>query len=741
MASRSPKQDVFLLEYPSVCLRRGGPLEEVHTRYDGLGRQISETYEYPQNGGTPKVITSDFTAGSEKDPSFRRKVVFPGWPDGSHFEFSFTPDHRGYIRKMEVLEPGQGTFQALADYGYEGSWVSTRKVHPGSFPTVDVTWTRDLLGRLTSIQTNQTFQETLDWTAREELKAVKYPHIQSNGNFPGKWDWYKRDGFSRLVKAKYGVPENDYSGGNFDGAGYERYVWWSLDLTDNWDWEKEKRGNDWAVVVDPSIKHDDSDRYPTVLNHPKEGQNIYTYDGNGNLESDGKYAYEYDFLNRLCAVYSVVPQGGSFDTSSWKENGLNLSKRISRATAASKTTVKLDYKSYLALLFKVNARYGHPKFLKTGVPKTLSTVSSSQTTTSEEGVLVSRYAYTPSGLRIMRETYESAKPQDGNRWWCYDGDSMAVAYGQDGETPAQVYGEGVESGEHLALADASTEMNVFFLQDADDSVVSIHKIETDPGTGEKTFKLKEWRQYDYYGVLTRYDDEGTVIPNQNDSDIEWGWAGDEEMYELDPIKIHGSFIDPCLGLPIGVEPDWLLKLVSSILLDQVKPPASKPASRPASRPVPASKPASRPASRPSSKRRRIYIPITRKLGWGDTGLWKRYAGGWYGKFPPPKPSKTQLVCDGEGEDITKGFSLSILFISQFGENYSKRADSLLWKEMKKRFECVKPEECRGVGTCQLSVFHSPWNCWVRPGSLGFQRDKRALVECNSKPVIVSCPCK
>ena len=74
--------------------------------------------------------------------------------------------------------------------------------------------------------------------------------------------------------------------------------------------------------------------------------------------------------------------------------------------------------------------------------KTLSSVSSAQTTATEDGVQVSRYAYTPSSLRIMRETNGSANPQDGNRWGCYDCCRMALGCGGDGDTPVQTKRKG-----------------------------------------------------------------------------------------------------------------------------------------------------------------------------------------------------------------------------------------------------------------------------------------------------------
>ncbi len=66
--------------------------------------------------------------------------------------------------------------------------------------------------------------------------------------------------------------------------------------------------------------------------------------------------------------------------------------------------------------------------------------------------------------------------------------------------------------------------------------------------------LYVWRQYDYYGGLTRFD-PATGNPNteQHETSLECGYSAQEEKFELDPIKIHGTFIDPVLDKNVGVE--------------------------------------------------------------------------------------------------------------------------------------------------------------------------------------------
>lgn len=61
--------------------------------------------------------------------------------------------------------------------------------------------------------------------------------------FQDKWDWHHRDGYLMLVKAKPAVPPTEYQPRNFEGASYEGYVQWTLDLVDNRDYEEENTGN------------------------------------------------------------------------------------------------------------------------------------------------------------------------------------------------------------------------------------------------------------------------------------------------------------------------------------------------------------------------------------------------------------------------------------------------------------------------------------------------------------------
>ena len=113
-------------------------------------------------------------------------------------------------------------------------------------------------------------------------------------------------------------------------------------------------------MVDPKFDNTKSDRYTSVYNHPNEGMdNPYTYDGNGNLICDNKYIYEYDYLNRLCAIYGLVAQGETLNTQGWREDGLALSRKISETLSKRKRRRLLvpDIKTYRDLLYKAQSKY------------------------------------------------------------------------------------------------------------------------------------------------------------------------------------------------------------------------------------------------------------------------------------------------------------------------------------------------------------------------------------------------
>ena len=257
----------------------------------------------------------------------------------------------------------------------------------------------------------------------------------------------------------------------------------------------------------------------------------------------------YDYLNRLCGIYGLVEQGGALDTASWKESGLALSKKISKVLYARKGKVKLTLKEYRALLARLQGRYAHAKFLKTGVPKTLSGLSSTLTASSDEGILISQYAYTPSSQRIHRLTYEVPEygVEESNTWWSYDQGRMAEAYNGD-LSPRHTYGEGPTPGEHLFQADWSADPNNpisathYFIQDHNNSVTQLRN-----ASGE----FEEAREYAYYGKAKKLKGDGEYTGDLGSSMSSLGFRGGECITEVFPLKHgfqSGVTYDPILGL-------------------------------------------------------------------------------------------------------------------------------------------------------------------------------------------------
>jgi RHS repeat-associated protein len=460
--------------------------------WDTLGRVEREEYEWRgvSNPAPARVVGSwTVPGGTTKDPYFRQNIT-----TASGWELHYNHDNGARLSSMRIKSPAVGgTLTELAAWRHEGGQVLGRKVYPtvGTSNSVEDALTYDGLGQLTGITSTWNGAGTpllADTITRDWLGNVL--SVQYKRNSGGGGDRFKLDGFDRLVEAKLGVPDNEFSG-SYSSATYgDRKIEWVLDPAHNRN----------SVTVTPAGWSPTSTNYSvsSVSNRylAVGGQN-FTYDGNGNLVFDGTYLYKYDYLDRLCEVYRY-------------ESG------TSAASRSSSTSSSLSLSEARNLLVAAAERY---KDVDPAKPAALSTKSvSSTTSTSEQAVLLAYYGYDPYGRRALEYIHEDVI----SYWTAWDGWRRTDEYKDDGSvfTRFRVFFDAHEVDEHLGYAvttDNGTSWTRYTLLQGHQG----HVRAVMDGNGNVVEKY----DYDPYGQRRIYDASGTQLSTGTAVHNDYGYTG------------------------------------------------------------------------------------------------------------------------------------------------------------------------------------------------------------------------
>jgi len=288
---------------------KGGTTYAVHVvkvtqAQDGYGRTNSETFDF-WNGPPVLNVTSTYGAGTTEDLLVRRGLTVDGV--GS---VAFQLDRLG--RTWGYGTGAGSSDEFIARYRFVGGRVAERQQGRQSTQTwllsTDYGW--DPLRRLTSMETKaiatsstlSRFEHTFDLEGH--LTKRKRDRV---GVLSGGGDLFQLDEYYRLAGTKLGVDPSQF-GGTYAGATtFQREIEYSpssapLDEAQNRHLVKETVGGTTTSTVysvDPN-----SHRYQSV------GGMLLTYDGEGNLVSDGLRFFVYDFKNRLSEVWMYVPAEG-----------------------------------------------------------------------------------------------------------------------------------------------------------------------------------------------------------------------------------------------------------------------------------------------------------------------------------------------------------------------------------------------------------------------------------------------
>ncbi len=275
---------------------------------DEYGRTKWERFDFLGNGVADLNVTSDYGSGGSEDLLTRRGLTVEGV--GS---ITFQLDRLG---RTWGYGAGGSTDEFIARYRFVGGRVRERQQGKQASQaawllSTDHGW--DPLRRLASLETKDiaasTVHSRFDHTYDIEGHLLKRKRDRV-GVGSGGGDWFKLDEYYRLAGTKLGVDPSQFgtthSNSAFDAIStFQRGIEYSpssapLDEAQNRHLVKETVG---STTTDTAYTVTDH-RYTNV------GGATLTYDGEGNLVSDGLRFFVYDFKNRLSEVWMYAPAEG-----------------------------------------------------------------------------------------------------------------------------------------------------------------------------------------------------------------------------------------------------------------------------------------------------------------------------------------------------------------------------------------------------------------------------------------------
>ncbi|GEM_PF-6228317 len=272
-------------------------------------------------------------------------------------------------------------------------------------------------------------------------------------------------------------------------------------------------------------------------------QDSLSYEGNGNLVSDGRFFYVYDYLDRLSEVYEIVPGGQTLAASS--SGGTSFAQKQC-ARCMKRKPVRRSLKELQALYKKAKDRYASFKAkanLSKGAPLSLSGTSSTNSTSSTgEMILIAYYGYDPNNRRAYRLLYGTTT------WWSYDG--WRVAEEMDGSAgfPAKrVHADGIGIDEHLASWEAGSGWTGrSYLQNHQGTTM---RLLDSAGTMLQAF------EYDAYGARYAYDGSGASIAmSAIDGAGVYGYQGRRLDAETGFYYFRNRYLNVGLGRFLTMDP-------------------------------------------------------------------------------------------------------------------------------------------------------------------------------------------
>jgi len=489
---------------------------------DALGRKTAESFGFGDDPQHQPLTTKTFNsswgfASNKEDFGFRRGLTTP-----NGFSLTFTPDNIGRLSQASLSGNGL-TNLGLAEYRFAGSRPVNRihRLWSGS-NRFETNYSYNAQRFLTQVETKYgtgtndatVFTQTL---VRDLVGKILEDQQVLADNSAG--NRYSYDPFDRLQMAEIGVS-------NFgQNPTVAKTVQYALDDAQNRSSVTETIGQISSTKVYQVAVN--SNQYDSVAYVP------YTYDGNGNLISDGYYYYVYDYLDRLSEVYVITYQAGATSSTSSKTvvyTHAMQKKREGKPTKLSKAkanrllaTIRPRVRKELNRLLQARTSKTTSKDLKVS-----SAVNTSLNSTVNEPSLefVAWYGYDSYNRRVSKVSlYESS-------WYGYDSWRLLEEY--DGAwNPTVSYFDGIGIDEHLGMARklGSTWAKYAFVQDQIGNVV---RVVDETGATIARF------EYDEYGFRT-------LVQGSPGFNIAYGFTGRYHDIETNLVYYRNRYYSPSDG--------------------------------------------------------------------------------------------------------------------------------------------------------------------------------------------------
>lgn len=541
-------------QYPQFSGTQPPSLVEAVDAYDGIGRQTLERFRYldDTNAGYVPLATKDLVYGFAKgggleDASIRRSMA-----TSAGFNLGWTPDGVGKLASMTMCGPGIAA-QDLASWRYEGNRQIRRSFLPGtSTPTELVTaFVSNDLGHMTQLTTTKDVSGTpthlydLVMARDVEGNVLQHQYTKAGGK---AGDWFQLDGWDRLQGAKMGV--TSFAGSYSSATGYDKKITYALDMAHNRSTVDEEIGGN-SSTTSYTLKSG-TNEYDQVTdpNDPSGAPQTWTYDGNGNLLSDGYYLYVYDHLDRLSEVYVLTYPGGGTDA----EQGQTVVRIFAapeqkrRDGKETVVPVQLWRDQVLAARQRVQAARASAASPASD-PRLPMGVNSGTTSTAVAvdepiPVLIAYYGYDPSNRRIGKLFADYS-----GVFYAWSGWDLTEAYDL-GFAATTVWFEGSVIDEHLGYAWKNPSTGAWvrygYVLDHARSIAIV---------ADSTGAVAEKYEYDPYGRMLVFSQAGVPIGQvPTASGQAYGFMGGQIDAESGLMYFRHRYYHPASGRFLTCDP-------------------------------------------------------------------------------------------------------------------------------------------------------------------------------------------
>ena len=530
---------------------------------DSLGRTFEEAYIFALAPLNILRVQSGYNGG---DP-FRTALNYVDGLSGGNsapLSMGYTPDAIGRLSQVEWnTAPGSGSPTALVDYTWVGGLRKNRSIHYSGTIDGNTSYQYDAYGRLTQIldqkvvsggATTSFSQFDYVYDAAGNLKKEVYDKVGGRDGDRFLYDAYHRlvEGYLGVDGTTMGLSDTALASLAYSTTAILTKLTYGLDVANSRTDTTTQFSATSPTPIDYYVQDDThfqgpSNRYDRV--GPNGGTLVtMTYDGRGNMTYDGQYYYDYDYLNRLQAV--------------WRVNGVVEEEGATFAVIGGDSALQSARQEVVNSVPDLLRRYlnehGDPVFrgrVRASIAGGVIRMSPSRRAgggfpgmfipESAELVLHAVYAYDAFNRRIMR-----ANESDPNTYFhTYDGWREVVEYvktsGQAVPNKEFVWGSRLDELIAYRRKVGSSWETYFIHHGGQDTAARL--VNSSGAVVEKY-------EYDPYGRASVYDDSNNYVGWTSAYGLPFLWKAIRVDAETGLLYMRNRYYSPALGRFLTPDP-------------------------------------------------------------------------------------------------------------------------------------------------------------------------------------------